>query len=216
MRVLTGPGFAEVAVKRSRFLASAAPVPDEEAARAFLAAVRARHPDARHHPYAYRLWLPSGQSADRMSDDGEPAGTGGQPILVALRRAGVTNAAVVVSRLFGGVLLGTGGLTRAYGAAAAAALRAAQVAEMARWSRLRVHLDYSHLSAMQQAVEAAGGQVEERAFSDRVAVSVLVPPERAGALAARVRELTAGTGQVDTAGEGWVLLRPKEGPGRNG
>jgi uncharacterized YigZ family protein len=113
---------AALVVKRSRVLALAARVDDEAAARAVIAAERARYPDARHHCTAFIVEAGAGPPTERSSDDGEPAGTAGMPMLAQLRGAGLVDVVAVVTRYFGGVKLGTGGLTRAYGDAVAAAL----------------------------------------------------------------------------------------------
>lgn len=115
----------DLEVKRSHFLARAARTDTEEEARAFIASVRAAHPAARHHCSAFIVGTGDGRPAERSNDDGEPSGTAGRPILDTLRGTGLTCASVVVSRYFGGTLLGTGGLVRAYSRAAAQALAAA-------------------------------------------------------------------------------------------
>ena len=113
---------SEVEVKRSRFITRLARVDDEEAARAVIADVRATYPDARHHCTAFIVDVPDAQPIERSSDDGEPAGTAGMPMLEVLRGSGVSNVVAVVTRYFGGVLLGTGGLVRAYSDAVSDAL----------------------------------------------------------------------------------------------
>ena len=116
---------AEIEVRRSRFITRLARVDDEDAARAVIASVRAAYPDARHHCLAFIVDVPDAQPVERSSDDGEPAGTAGMPMLEVLRGAGVSNVVAVVTRYFGGVLLGTGGLVRAYSDAVASSLEPA-------------------------------------------------------------------------------------------
>ena len=118
-------------VKRSHFLARAARTDSEEEARAFIASVRAAHPTARHHCSAFIVSVPGALPIERSSDDGEPSGTAGQPMLEVLRGTGLTNTTVVVTRYFGGTLLGTGGLVRAYSDAAAQGLAAASQVRLA-------------------------------------------------------------------------------------
>ena len=120
---LAGPAAAELVEKKSRFIGYAAPVADEAAALAFVQEIKARHRDATHNCYAYQAG--DNDQFQRSSDDGEPSGTAGRPILEVIRGRGLKNTAVVVTRYFGGILLGTGGLVRAYGAAAKQALEAA-------------------------------------------------------------------------------------------
>ena len=124
-RTLAATGVAEIEVSRSRFLAEASRVETEEDARAAIVRVRRAHPDARHHCTAFVLG--PRREIERSNDDGEPSGTAGAPILDTLRGADLTDAVVVVTRWFGGTLLGTGGLARAYGDAARAALEAAGI-----------------------------------------------------------------------------------------
>lgn len=112
----------EIDVRRSRFLATVARVDDEDAARAVITRVKAEFPDARHHCLAFVVEVPGAQPVERSSDDGEPAGTAGMPMLEVLRGAGLGNVVAVVTRYFGGTLLGTGGLVRAYSDAVASAL----------------------------------------------------------------------------------------------
>ena len=115
-------GDTETEARRSRFLTRLARVDDEDAARAIIAEVRATYPDARHHCLAFIVDVPGAQPVERSSDDGERAGTAGMPMLEVLRGSGVSNAVAVVTRYFGGVLLGTGGLVRAYSDAVSSAL----------------------------------------------------------------------------------------------
>lgn len=118
-------GVSELEVKRSRFITDLARVDTEDAARAVIASVRAEYPDARHHCTAFIVEVSDAQPIERSSDDGEPAGTAGMPMLEVLRGSGVSNVVAVVTRYFGGVLLGTGGLVRAYSDAVSTALAAA-------------------------------------------------------------------------------------------
>ncbi|MDU0348834.1 YigZ family protein [Actinomyces sp. MRS3W] len=146
----------DLEVKRSHFLGQAARTDDEAAARVFIAAVRARYPDARHHCSAFTVAVPGAQPIERSSDDGEPSGTAGGPMLDVLRGTGLTNTTVVVTRYFGGTLLGTGGLARAYTQAATQALEAAA----------RVRLATRYLWKVRVAVADAGrleGQLRGRA-----------------------------------------------------
>jgi uncharacterized YigZ family protein len=134
-RALAAPAFAERVVDRSRFLADLLPVQTPDQAAAALAEIRKRHHDARHHCSAMILGIDGGQQ--RSSDDGEPAGTAGVPLLEVLRRRRLTDVVAVVTRYFGGVLLGVGGLVRAYSGAVAAALEEAaflRLAERSEWT----------------------------------------------------------------------------------
>ena len=195
----TGEGMLEV--KGSRFYARAAPAESEQDVQELLAAMRAAHPDANHHAYAYRLG-PAGETA-RFSDDGEPGGTAGRPIMEHLLRAELVNIAVVVSRHFGGTLLGAGGLARAYGGAAADAVRAAGVAKMRPHTRLRVTLDYGLLGALEQEVRRLGLRPPEMEYGARVTLTALVPADDVAPFQARVRDLSSG--QAEAQEEGTVF-----------
>ena len=139
-RTIQGVSLAEIEEKRSRFIARAAFADSEEKALAVLAAVRAEHRTARHNVYAYML---REGSRTRYSDDGEPAKTAGLPVLEAIRHAGVTDCIVVVTRYFGGTLLGTGGLVRAYTESASQALAAAKIVTVRSCVRGVVTVDYA-------------------------------------------------------------------------
>lgn len=136
----------DLEVKRSHFLGRAQRTDSQEEARSFIASVRALHPTARHHCSAFTVAQPGARPVERSNDDGEPSGTAGQPILEVLRGTGLTSTTVVVTRYFGGTLLGTGGLVRAYSRAAAQALDAAE----------RVELVTRHLWEVRVAVAEAG------------------------------------------------------------
>ncbi|MBE6481782.1 MAG: YigZ family protein [Actinomyces ruminicola] len=194
----------DLEVKRSHFLGRAARTDDEAAARAFIASVRARHPEARHHCTAFTVSVPGAQPIERSSDDGEPSGTAGGPMLDVLRGTGLTNTTVVVTRYFGGTLLGTGGLARAYSQAAAQALAAAS----------RVRLDTRHLWRVRVPVTEAGrleaqlrGRgpggigVEETAWAATHAVLTLSTPSAdAEALSEQLAALTGGAAVAEPAG----------------
>jgi putative IMPACT (imprinted ancient) family translation regulator len=169
--ILSGRGEAALTVRRSRFLAVAAPVGDTAALAALLAEVRAAHREARHIPHA---WI-DGDGSGRSSDDGEPGGTAGRPCLAALARPGLRAAAVAVARIFGGTLLGAANLTRAYGDAATAAVEAAGLRPVTlhRWFELEV--DFGAQDRAERALAAAGGHVEERAYGGDVRLAGWVP-----------------------------------------
>lgn len=193
-RTLRGEGIAELEIKRSRFLGQAAPVRDEAAVHALLASVRSAHPDASHHCFAYRLGL-AGEAA-RFSDDGEPGGTAGRPIMEVLLREELVDVAVVVTRYFGGILLGSGGLTRAYSQTAAEAVRAAGFVAMRPHTEVRVTVEYSRLGALEQALLRAGLVASAKEYTDRVTLLVPVPAGDEPSFAAVVADLTGGGGLV--------------------
>ena len=157
--VLEG-GCGELVEKKSRFLATVQPVENEEEASAFIEEMKKKYWDASHNCSAFVI----GRRAEltRCSDDGEPSGTAGRPMLEVLLKEGICNTAVVVTRYFGGTLLGTGGLVRAYGAAVKEGLKNCEVATMRYGTRLQVKADYADVGRIQQ-LAAREGIVQESA-----------------------------------------------------
>ncbi len=204
---IAAPAFAELTEKRSRFLAALAPVETQAQAQAFLAEIRKKHHEARHHCFAY---LTREGNITRCSDDGEPSGTGGQPILNVLEGAGLTDVCCVVTRYFGGTLLGTGGLTRAYGGAAAAAAAQAETVRMVQCVLCRVHMDYSFYGKFCKLCERFPMLQGSGEFSDEVAVMAAVRADRFPDFAAAVTELTAGSAEVVEQGKAFRRL-PENG-----
>ena len=200
-----GEGASEYIEKKSRFLGLIVPVTTEAEARARLEAVKKQEYDARHNCWAYILH--SGQK--RYSDDGEPQGTAGQPMLNVFQREGVENVVCVVTRYFGGVLLGAGGLTRAYAKSAKDALDAAGKARMRLWSAVTVDCPYPMLERLKLLAAAHGGTVEGTDFGAAVSVRILLPQENAAGFDAALTELSAGTMTARREGERF-LPGPRE------
>lgn len=167
---VAAPASAEFIERKSRFIGSASGASSEEEAMAFVARIRAAHSDATHNCYAYVVGL-SGQY-QKASDDGEPGGTAGRPILAVVLRQGLVNVVVVVTRYFGGILLGTGGLVRAYTQGAKLALDAAGVARTVRCNRVLMSVDYPLYGRVTRELENRLIPIEETSFG--VDVSVLV------------------------------------------
>lgn len=186
-------GEAEFVEKRSRFIGQVWRVETEEEARARIEETRKRFHDARHHCFCYVL---REGGVLRYSDDGEPQGTAGQPMLNVFLKEEVTNAVCVVTRYFGGILLGAGGLTRAYGGTAKLALDAAGISRMRLWAVLLVSCGYSLYERMRLLVERSGGAVENADFGADVVLTVLLPAEDVAAFREAVTELSAGTVEV--------------------
>ena len=196
-RVPSGPGEAELTEKRSRFLGHVRPAESEEEARAFIAEMKKKYYDARHNCWCYLIR----GGPERYSDDGEPQGSAGLPMLEVFRREGVTNAVCVVTRYFGGVLLGTGGLLRAYTQSAKDALRAAGVAEVCRRAELSVPCSYALLERVKQETVAFGGTVADTDYGVAVTLRVLLPAEQADAYRARLFDLSNGAVDPRVTGE---------------
>jgi uncharacterized YigZ family protein len=197
---LAGPAEAEIRVERSRFVALAAPAVDEAAARLLVAELARRHHDARHVCFAWRGGPGSG-GRELRNDAGEPAGTAGEPLLAALRHAGLVDAIVVVARWFGGVKLGTGGLSRAYAAAAAAAIAAAPRRLVVPGAEHRLRFGYAHEKSITRLLERHGGRVVRSEYGPQVDWQVWLPKAARAAFASGLAEATAGTVALDDATE---------------
>lgn len=193
-RTLLGQGTGEYEEKHSRFIGLAQFADTEEKALAVLNSVRAGNRTARHNVYAYVL---REGNRTRYSDDGEPAKTAGLPVLEAIRHAGLTDCVVVVTRYFGGILLGTGGLVRAYTASAAAALDAAQVVTVRACVRCRVTVEYGLYERAMLLISGAGAQAEEPVFTDKVELCFVLPAGQEQPLIPAFRELTRGAAQLE-------------------
>ena len=192
-----GPGESELTEKRSRFLGHLVPVSSEEEARAFTDAVRRQYHDARHNCWCYRIR----DGAERFADDGEPQGSAGMPMLEVFRRENVYNFACVVTRYFGGVLLGTGGLSRAYSAAAKEALTAAGTVGCQALAELEFSCSYSMADRLRKELESAGATVTDIRYESEVTVTAMLPEETAEAVCRRIRELSSGRVQPRRKGE---------------
>ena len=200
-----GEGNSEYIEKKSRFLGLVLPVTTEAEARAQLEAVKKREYDARHNCWAYVLH--TGQK--RYSDDGEPQGTAGQPMLKVLEREEVTNVCCVVTRYFGGILLGAGGLTRAYSKGAKDALIASGIAVMGAWARVKVPCTYPLFQRVKLEIESANGVVDDVQYGADVVLAVSLPAEQTEGLQRRLTELSAGQLEMVQAGEEF-LPGPRE------
>ena len=196
-RIPASPGESELTEKRSRFLGHVRMVESEEEAKAFIAEMKRKYYDARHNCWCYAIQ----DGAERYSDDGEPQGSAGIPMLEVLRRQGVTNAVCVVTRYFGGVLLGTGGLLRAYTRSTADALEAAGVSAVRRWVETELPCSYAQMEKLKLEAAAAGGIVEDVEYGAGVTLKVLVPEEQSETFAARIFDQTAGSVRVRVTGE---------------
>ena len=191
-----GEGNSEYIEKKSRFLGLVLPVTTEAEARAQLEAVKKREYDARHNCWAYVLH--TGQK--RYSDDGEPQGTAGQPILNVLEREGVQDVLCVVTRYFGGILLGAGGLCRAYTKAAKDALDDAGISELRPWSVLRLDCPYALFERVKLETDKRGGLVRDADYGARIALTILLPQPEEAEFRTALQELSAGSLAPETTG----------------
>ena len=190
-------GEAEFVEKRSSFLGHVRMVETEEDAKAFVQAVKKEHYDARHNCWCYSIK----DGPTRYSDDGEPQGTAGVPMLEVFQRQNITNFVCVVTRYFGGILLGAGGLLRAYTKSAKDALDAAGVAVVRRWVEMGIPCSYSLFERLRLETVAFDGIITDIEYAADVTIMALIPEEKADDFAARIFDMTGGTVSVIPLGE---------------
>lgn len=184
--------------KKSEFIGYCAPVKTEEEAIAFVNSIKKKHSDARHNVYAYML---REGFAQRYSDDGEPHGTAGMPVLDSIRKAGITDVAVVVTRYFGGILLGTGGLVRAYTAAAVGAIKEAGIAEVGGFSLLKLKANYSDYQKIMPLVSSSNARIEDSDFGTDVIMTFRIREEQTETFVSDLTETTNGRVAAEKIGE---------------
>jgi uncharacterized YigZ family protein len=190
-RIPMGTVQREIEIKRSIFVATAGHAPDVEAAEALIQQVRETYADANHNAWAYRIdYGPHGRLG--FSDDGEPGGTAGRPMLAVLDGSGLLEVVAVVTRYFGGTKLGTGGLVRAYGGAVREALAILPTSERVLHHIARITVDYALLGTLQYKLPRYEVRIEGEQFTDRATLDIAVPASRVAEVADLLRELTNG------------------------
>lgn len=193
-----GSGAAEFVEKKSRFIGSCRPVKTEEEALEFIREMKSRYWDASHNVYAYIL---RENGVQRFSDDGEPQGTAGIPVIETLKKAGVVDAVVVATRYFGGILLGGGGLIRAYSHTASIALAAAEKITMRECLLFSASCDYSSYGRVQGVVPECGGVVDDTAFLEDVTLRFHIAPKQVEALQKKLADATGGKAVLKEEGK---------------
>ncbi len=173
--------------KKSKFITNAAPIRDETEALEFLGEIRSKYPDATHNVYAYVI---DENNIFRYSDDGEPSGTAGMPVLDSIRKSGIVDAAVVVTRYFGGTLLGTGGLVHTYGASARRGLEAAGIVLRRMCDVLAVHTPYDLLGKVRRRITSTDCILEDIIYEDEVKLIISSPTDMTGEFTADITNLT--------------------------
>ncbi len=179
--------------RKSVFIGEAIPVSCESDALAFIQSVKKKYPDARHHVYAYVL---RENSIMRFTDDSEPQGTAGMPVLDVIRKNGCTDTVIVVTRYFGGTLLGTGGLVHAYTAAALGALREAQIIRYDLYTELALSLSYSDHSKITTFLDESGFRVLDTAYFENVVISGKIISSMLEGFIEQLTELTSGRAEI--------------------
>ena len=185
----------EIVEKKSRFIATVRPVKTEEEAIAFIESVKKQYWDARHNCFAYVIGERS--QIQRCSDDGEPGGTAGKPMLDVLLGEELHDTAVVVTRYFGGTLLGTGGLVRAYQGAAKAGLNASTIIEKCLGRKWKIGTDYTGLGKIQYILGQRGLSVLDTCYTEKVELTVLIPTEIEGSVKSEIVEGTNGQAEIE-------------------
>lgn len=190
----------EEEIRRSRFITSLGPAPDRESARRFIEAVRGEYPDATHHCWAYVAGAPGETAVVGQSDDGEPHGTAGRPMLAQLLRSGVGEVAAVVTRYFGGVKLGTGGLVRAYQGGVAQALQEAPVTEKVVPVVLDVVVDYARLNVIYRLAPEYQARIVSENFGQSARFRLEMPEDRRDGFCRAVVQATDGSASFPPPG----------------
>ncbi|WP_285733147.1 YigZ family protein [Nocardiopsis sp. ATB16-24] len=206
MRTIKRDGEYELEIRKSRFICALARVGDEDAARAFIAERRREHWNATHNCTAYVLGDDGG--VQRSSDDGEPGGTAGVPMLEVLRHRRLTDTVAVVTRYFGGVKLGAGGLIRAYGGAVSAAVDEIGILERRELLVVDVFADYMLGGRLESDLRDSSLTVRDVAYADRVRIEVALPEDDLPGFEVRLAELTGGRAEFEVKGTTMVEVEP--------
>jgi uncharacterized YigZ family protein len=210
MRTIRRGGEHEIEIKKSRFICAMARVDSEDAARAFIAERRKEHWSANHNCTAYVVGEEGG--VHRSSDDGEPAGTAGVPMLEVLRHRRITDAVAVVTRYFGGTKLGAGGLIRAYGNSVSAAIEELGLLERRRLLVVDVFADYVLGGRLESDLRDSSLTVRQVAYEDRVRIEVALPEDGLPDFAVRLAALTGGRAEFEVRGTTIIEVGPDPGP----
>ncbi|MDF3299594.1 YigZ family protein [Streptomyces tropicalis] len=198
-RTVAHSGVHETEVNRSRFLCALAPAATEQEAQDFIASVRREHADASHNCWAYVIGADA--SVQRASDDGEPGGTAGVPMLQMLLRRDMRYAVAVVTRYYGGVKLGAGGLIRAYGGAVGEALDALGTRTRRRFRLATVTVDHQRAGKLENDLRATGRAVRDVRYAEAVTLEIALPDADVDAFRAWLADATSGTARFEPGGE---------------
>ena len=189
-RTVRSPGSREIVIRKSRFIGHVMPVETEEEAVRFIEDIKKKHWNATHNCSAYMIG--ERDEIQKQSDDGEPSGTAGKPILEVIRNQGVKNVAIVVTRYFGGIMLGAGGLIRAYTDGAVQALEAGEVITRVLRREVFVEIDYTWLGKAENELRGRGYVTGETEFTDKVKLTILPRNEESDDFVAWMTDLTQG------------------------
>lgn len=199
----------ELVIRRSRFICWGAPAATEEEALAIIDGIREEHPQATHHCYAYKTGL--GAETIRFNDDGEPGGTAGRPILEVITRENLRNTVVIVTRYYGGIQLGAGGLVRAYAQSAKLAIDTARIVRQVLHNRLHCEIDYESFGRIQHALQERHITIEEADYGENVDLQLLVQVRQVDETVKLLRELTNGQAEPRLTDELYHPLNVSKG-----
>lgn len=207
-KTIEGSAEAYYEIQKSRFITHVLHVETEEAARAFVQQMKKQYFDARHNCSAWVL----GERGDQQksNDDGEPGGTAGNPILESIKKKGLTNVVIVVTRYFGGIKLGAGGLVRAYGHSAVLGLEAADIVAMTPFCRIKLKVDYGLLASVEHWIRQKDLRMEDANYAEQVELMLLVLPDERETRLAELADLTAGRCKAEMQGEILVAVHEKK------
>lgn len=204
-KTILNEGTAELIEKKSRFIANVHPVKTEEEARIFIEEIKKKYWDARHNVFAYQIG--ERNEIQRFSDDGEPQGTAGMPVLTVLSGEDIKNCCIVVTRYFGGTLLGTGGLVRAYGKSAKEGVLNAGIAEITTFTKYSIVTEYTMQGKIQYEIMQGEHIIKDTVFTDKVEFIVLVEEEKAEKFQTNITDISAGKAKItnlETVRGAWV------------
>ncbi|MCK4503048.1 MAG: YigZ family protein [Desulfuromonadales bacterium] len=182
----------EIEVKRSRFIATIEPTDSTTAALAFISRIKTEFPDASHNCWAYLIGAPGSTDRIGLSDDGEPHGVAGKPMLTTIQHSGIGDICVVISRYFGGTKLGKGGMVKAYTLAVKTALEQLDIAEKIDWVELEINVDYQFLEPIERLLPEFEAQLIDKQFASQIGLKLKLPAEHLAALRTCLTNLSSG------------------------
>lgn len=204
-RTIYDYGEEETIINKSRFIGYAMPIETEEEALGFIEKIKTKHRDATHNVYAYVLGKDS--NTQRFSDDGEPSGTAGIPVLEVIKKENLRNVVVVVTRYFGGIKLGTGGLIRAYTKGAKIGLDAGTIVDMVLHSRIKIRIDYTLYGRIENYLMNEGYIVDESVFDDAVNIFVYIEDAKIGSFQKTMTDIANGNIILETLDEEYIPIK---------
>lgn len=187
-------------IKGSRFIVTTSPIESEQSVHTILTELRKQHPNANHHCWAYRLG-----DIDRSSDDGEPSGSAGEPILQRMKRHELMDSLIVVTRYFGGTKLGVGGLVRAYGGSAGEAIDVVKIDQLINLAEFEIEMSYSDQSLIKSIVQLVGGKIVVERYTQTVYLKIQIGPNDIDRFVVQCRDRTAGRIVPSFIGTRWIV-----------